>query len=180
MKNFSIVVAMDEKMGIGKKGQMPWHLPVDLKHFKDITTKVSAPQKINAVIMGRKTWESLPTSFRPLPGRLNFVLTHNQNYSLPAEVIRSQSLDEAFRLCAAKDWADKIEQIFVIGGAETFKEAIGDSRCQNLFVTHILAAYSCDTFFPSIPEGFRETNRSPQFSAGAVQYYFSQYQFPHI
>ena len=68
MRQFAIVVAFDSQYGIGKNGQLAWNLPSDLKHFKEITTTVVNPAKKNALIMGRKTWESLPQRFRPLLG----------------------------------------------------------------------------------------------------------------
>ena len=82
MIKFSLVVAMDEERGIGKQGTLAWRLPADLKHFKEITTEVKDMKKQNAVIMGRKTWESLPEKFRPLPQRLNIVVTTQPNYVL--------------------------------------------------------------------------------------------------
>ena len=74
MKPFSIVVAIDSQHGIGKNNDLPWHLPADLKHFKFITTN-SAVGKRNVVVMGRKTWDSIPEKFRPLPNRTNVVLS---------------------------------------------------------------------------------------------------------
>ena len=90
MKPFSIIVAFDSKYGIGKNGELAWHLPSDLKHFKEITTAVSNPVKKNAVIMGRKTWDSLPQKFRPLGGRVNMILTKEKNINLPPEVLCCQ------------------------------------------------------------------------------------------
>src|SRR5271169_1690094 len=97
MKPFSIIVAFDSQYGIGKKGGLAWKLPLDLKHFKEITTTVADPAKKNAVIMGRKTWESLPPKFQPLPGRVNLVLSKEGGINLPSEVLSSQSLDEALK-----------------------------------------------------------------------------------
>jgi dihydrofolate reductase/thymidylate synthase len=70
-----LVVAATRKLGIGKGGTMPWKLPGDMAYFKELTSKTADAGKQNAVIMGRKTWESIPVKFRPLPGRINVVLT---------------------------------------------------------------------------------------------------------
>jgi hypothetical protein len=72
---FQIVVAATRKLGIGKGGTMPWKLPGDIAYFKELTTRTADPAKQNAVVMGRKTWESIPPKFRPLPGRVNIVLS---------------------------------------------------------------------------------------------------------
>src|SRR3990167_6635768 len=131
---FSIVVAMDEARGIGKDGVLPWHLPSDLKHFAHITkTTSSVHNAVNAVIMGRKTWGSLPERFRPLPGRLNIVLSRQQNHDLPRGVLLADSLDEAI-LKAKKANA---EQLFVIGGGRVFEEALHDPHCEKLYITRI-------------------------------------------
>ena len=74
---FQLVVAATRKLGIGKHGSMPWKLPGDMAYFKELTSKTADSSKQNAVIMGRKTWESIPLKFRPLPGRINVVLTRN-------------------------------------------------------------------------------------------------------
>ena len=84
---FSLIVAMDSQNGIGKNGQLPWHLPADLKHFKEITCTVRDPKKQNVVLMGRKTWDSIPEKFRPLPGRINVVLTRHPDLKFPLGVL---------------------------------------------------------------------------------------------
>lgn len=74
---FQIVVAATRKLGIGKAGTMPWKLPGDMAYFKELTMRTADPAKQNAVVMGRKTWESIPPKFRPLPGRVNVVLSRS-------------------------------------------------------------------------------------------------------
>ena len=74
---YQLVVAATRKLGIGKAGTMPWKLPGDMAYFKELTSKTADAGKQNAVIMGRKTWESIPPKFRPLPNRVNVVLTRN-------------------------------------------------------------------------------------------------------
>src|SRR5262245_10605196 len=98
MVPFDIVVATDMNSGIGKDGQLPWNLPGDLRHFKDVTSRAKSPLKKNAVIMGRKTWEALPDKFRPLPGRVNLVLTHNKKLSFPPGVLQADNIDSALML----------------------------------------------------------------------------------
>lgn len=74
-----VVAAAEENWGIGLKQQIPWRLPTDMKHFKDLTVRAGGGAQ-HAVVMGRKTWESLPPKFRPLPQRFNVVLTRNSDY----------------------------------------------------------------------------------------------------
>lgn len=160
-KNFSIIVACDEAMGIGRKGGLPWHLPADLKHFKEITAG-GAGCLPNVVIMGRKTWESIPEKFRPLPERLNVVITSQADYILPDDVIKASSLDGALEhLCSKGD--SFIGDVFVIGGARVFEEALHHPCCQKIYLTHIHGHFDCDVFFPMIPAKFVETTTSRKF-----------------
>jgi len=158
---FDIVVAVDLGDGIGAGGTLPWHLPSDLAHLKRITTDTEVPGTCNAVIMGRVTWDTVPEKWRPLPGRLNVVVTRQVNLVLPAEVVRASNLPRALE--AARSRAH-VERIFVLGGAEIYRQAIGLPGCRRLYLTRVLGRYPCDAFFPSIPSRFR---REALLSEGA-------------
>jgi dihydrofolate reductase len=125
----SAIVAMSENRVIGKNNRLPWHLPADLKHFKTIT--MGKP-----VLMGRKTFDSIG---RPLPGRLNIIITRDTNYSVPGCVV-VHSIDDAI----AK--AGNYDEIFVIGGAELFQQMF--SRIQTIYLTIIHENFDGDAFFP--------------------------------
>lgn len=127
---------------IGEKGVMPWHLPEDLAHFKQVT--LGRP-----VVMGRKTWDSLPERFRPLPGRANIVVTRDPAWQA-AGATRSHSVDEALALAEAE--LPDGGEIWVIGGAEVFAAVIG--RADLLQVTEIRAAFGGDTVAPVIDDRF--------------------------
>ena len=86
MKINLIVAACGKSLGIGLNGELPWRLTSEMKYFAETTTKTKDPSKINAVIMGRKTWESIPMKFRPLKNRYNIILSRQANYSLNTEV----------------------------------------------------------------------------------------------
>nr|AIA16466.1 Dihydrofolate reductase [uncultured bacterium] len=104
-------VAVSENNVIGKNNDLPWHLPEDLKHFKELTLG-------KTVLMGRKTFESIVSRLgKPLPGRKNVVITRQEEYKAPAEVLVFKSLDEAVQNLLADD-------VYIIGGAEIFKQAL--------------------------------------------------------
>jgi dihydrofolate reductase len=127
----SLLVAMDKNQVIGKNNQLPWHLPNDLKYFKEKTLN-------HKIVMGRKTFESIG---RPLPKRTNIVLTSNPNYTQEGcEIIHSW--DPVLK------WNEKHpeEEIFVIGGYHLFKDAI--HFADKLYITEIDEEFSGDTFFP--------------------------------
>lgn len=122
-RTYQVVVAFTREMGIGKDGKLPWKLPSDMKFFKELTTNTSDPVKKNAVVMGRKTWESIPSEFRPLPGRLNVVLTRSGSFDIATaeNVVICGSIASALELLAAAPYCLSIEKVFVIGGGEILR-----------------------------------------------------------
>ena len=174
MKPFSIVVAMDARYGIGKDGRLPWHLSDDLKHFKTITTKTQHAEKRNAVIMGRRTWESLPSGYKPLPQRVNIVLTQQENYVLSMQVYKASSLSQSLEL-AVTQLKFIVEEIFVIGGGKVFEEAILHPFCRKIYATHIMETFNCDTYFPKELSKYRRTIQSVPRQEGGVSYFFAEY-----
>ena len=140
---------------IGNAGGMPWHLSEDLRRFADLT--VSHP-----VIMGRKTWESFPS--RPLPGRLNIVVTRDEAYHAEGGETVS-SLDEAFALAAQQAGRTAgVDELCVIGGGQIYAQAL--PAADRLHVTHVLAEVEGDTVFPSIDPAVWELVSSEDFPAG--------------
>lgn len=172
---FDIVVAVDDQSGIGKEGKLPWRLSADLKRFKEITATRNDPSKINAVIMGRKTWESLPDQYRPLPGRINIVLSRNEQVLLPEGVSKAKNLQDALQITTQSFLQKKIENIFVIGGAQIFKEALLSAQCRQIHLTRIKGVFHCDVFFPEINH-FKEIFRSSMQKEGSVEYCFFTYE----
>lgn len=169
IKPFDIVVAMDQKNGIGKNNQLAWTLPPDMAHFKEITTQTRDPKKINAVVMGRTTWESLPERFRPLPNRLNIVLTTRVDWVLPQGVLLSGNFPEVFeRLEARSD----VESVFVIGGASVYAQAVKTSACRRIYLTRIFQDFTCDTFFPDDVRLFKTVEESASFFYKDLEYRF--------
>ncbi|MBA0623526.1 hypothetical protein Godav_008984, partial [Gossypium davidsonii] len=151
-RNYRVVVAATREMGIGKDGKLPWRLPSDLKFFKELTVTTSDPEKKNAVVMGRKTWESIPLEFRPLPGRLNVVLTRSQSSDITTgeNVVICGSIPSALELLAEDPYCFSIEKVFVIGGGQIFRETLNAPGCEAIHITEIGTSIECDTFIPSI------------------------------
>ena len=145
---------------IGKDGQMPWHLPEDLAHFKRVT--LGQP-----VLMGRKTWDSLPSRFRPLPGRLNIVITRQSNWQAQG-ALRAGSIEEAMRLCG--DAPDA----WIMGGAEIYRQA--EPLAVTAVVTEIDADFDGDAFAPTLSPAWREVQRESHTAASGLPYSFVTYQ----
>lgn len=171
--SFSIITAADEKFGIGKDNGLPWQLPGDLKYFSRTTTEASEG-KMNAVIMGRKTWESIPPAHRPLKGRLNIVLSRSGNVDAPEDVLVMESLDEA--LLQMKVRRD-IEKIFVIGGANVYAQAVLHPDVARIYLTAIQGLFECDAFFPDVSEDdWKLISQSENYEENGVQYHFCVYE----
>ncbi|KAI3633308.1 hypothetical protein MIR68_008255 [Amoeboaphelidium protococcarum] len=158
-KKFSLVVAASTNNAIGRKGQLPWHLPGDLKFFEQLTSDTADPssnknsQKQNAVIMGRRTWESIPVKYRPLRNRLNIVLTSQPEYKsdgLGAQTMVCRSLQDAVNQLQQRQDIDKI---FICGGGNVYAEAMEHPDCDKVYLTRVgTAVDDCDAFFEMHPE----------------------------
>jgi dihydrofolate reductase len=141
VKEFAVVVAADEQRGIGRAGAMPWRLPKEMAYFRTLTRE-AAPGLQNAVIMGRRTYESIPERFRPLAGRLNVSLSRTAGYA-PQGALPAASLDAALAQVASR--AD-IDRIFVIGGGELYREAVVHPACARVYRTLVHARFPADTW----------------------------------
>lgn len=134
-----IVAALKPKYGIGHNGKMPWRLKQEMAYFRETTVR-APPGHINAVLMGSTTWESIPQQYRPLPGRINAVLSRKaQNTVDPDSVVRASSVDAALRLCQehASALNRKLYRVFVMGGAQVYNALVHDPRVSHLLITEI-------------------------------------------
>ena len=165
MTYFSMIAAMDDKNGIGKAGKIPWHLKQDLHRFSLVT-------KGNVIIMGRKTWESLPENRRPLPERMNIVVTHDAGYVLPAGVEKAKSLEEALEKAAEIMKEKEIPKVFVIGGGQIYEEGMKSEQCKDLWITRVKGDFHCDAFFPEIPKSFEKIADSDKFKENEIPFQF--------
>lgn len=153
--HLSLIAAIAKNNVIGNQNTLPWHIPEDLQHFKKIT-------KGHTVLMGRKTWESIPEKFRPLPERTNIVITRNAAYPVPSHVEVYTTLEEA---CAKHP----TEEIMVIGGADMYRQTI--DKADTLFITHIDQEVVGDAFFPPIDlNQWKEIEREPKDGFSFVTY----------
>jgi dihydrofolate reductase len=150
MSGFSIIVAYEQTTrGIGFQNSIPWRITEDMTFFRKTTTQTQDPTKINAIIMGKNTWQSLPKKY--LPKRINICLT-NQPHEENTKIQFTHSLEDALQLVRTP----QIESVFVIGGAKVYQEAIQHPQCQEIIIHELLFEQKhipyTDAFFPEIPE----------------------------
>ncbi|MFC3534030.1 dihydrofolate reductase [Vogesella facilis] len=154
----TLVAAMAHDNVIGIDNTLPWHLPEDLKHFKAVT--LGKP-----VIMGRKTFDSIG---RPLPGRLNIVVTHQHDW-------QHDGVSVAHSLAAALQLAGAVDEVCVIGGANLYAQAL--PLADKLCLTHIDLAVAGDARFPAwVADEWQCTAQPALVAANGLQYYFADYQ----
>ena len=153
----SIIVAVSENLGIGKKNDLLWHLPEDLKRFKKLTFG-------NTVIMGKRTWESLPR--RPLPGRKNVVITDIPDETFEGAVT-AYSIEDAVGKC------EKSEEIFIIGGGSIYRQFI--DIADRLYITHVHKKAPADIYFPKIDRRTWKVIEKEEFRSGEAPYTYVIY-----
>jgi dihydrofolate reductase len=155
----SIVVAHSANRVIGRDGGLPWRLPSDMRHFRELTIG-------GTVLMGRRTFESLPDAFRPLPQRRNLVLSGAPGYDAPGADVFHE-LGEALRECGG--------DCYVIGGAITYEESL--PFCQQIHATEIEAQVDGDTLFPELAPGdWRCVDSSERIVEDGLPFRFKTYQ----
>jgi dihydrofolate reductase len=157
--NLNLIFARAANGVIGHNNALPWHLPEDMAHFK--RTTLGCP-----VIMGRKTWDSLPARFRPLPGRLNIVVTRQPDWQADGAQ-RADSIAQAMTLCPADSTA------WVIGGAEIYALAL--PLAERAVVTEIDKDFEGDAFAPVFGPEWKEMNREQQVSSNGLGFSFVTY-----
>ncbi|KAF9431059.1 Molybdenum cofactor synthesis protein 3 [Podila epigama] len=162
-----IVVAADLASGIGLNGSLPWRLRKDMAFFAKLTSKIVSREpssQVNACIMGRRTWESIPAKFRPLSNRFNIIVSRDPHYlDDKAErnnplVALAPSFDSALELAkklqGPKETTESVQvgRVFLIGGSQLYNGGIQSKYCKNIILTRIQATVKCDTFFPEIKD----------------------------
>ncbi|XP_026200031.1 dihydrofolate reductase [Anabas testudineus] len=178
------IVAVCPDLGIGNNGNLPWHpvrLSNEFKHFRKMTATASVKGKQNVVIMGRKTWFSIPEKNRPLADRINIVLSRECKALPTGAHYLAPDFSSALRLVDT-ELADKADQVWIIGGSSLYKEMMETPGPRRLFVTRILKQFDCDTFLPEIsPDKYRLLPEFPGVSQelqeeNSVQYKFEVYE----
>ncbi|KAG9295811.1 hypothetical protein G9A89_009040 [Geosiphon pyriformis] len=170
---FALIAATTEKWGIGLKGDLPWKIKRDMRYFENVTQNVITDEKefskenvgenkiekINAVIMGRRTWESIPKKYQPLKNRLNVVLSRSwkgdegPDNSPRTSYLLFNSFSTAVESLTANP---KVSRIYIIGGSYIYAEAIKSPLCTHILLTRIYKDFEIDTFFPEIDENVYE------------------------
>jgi dihydrofolate reductase len=145
---------------IGHQGKLPWHLSEDMAHFKAKTAGC-------CVIMGRKTWDSLPPKFRPLPGRMNVVVTRQPDWQVDG-ALRAASLEEAIALCPPE------KGVWIIGGADIYAQALPLALIAE--VTELDMDVQGDAFAPTFGPGWTKTVGAPQVSSKGINFSFNTYR----
>ena len=134
----SLIVAIAENNGIGKDNDLLWHLPNDMKYFKEKTLN-------HHIITGRKNYISIPEKYRPLVNRTNIVLTRNTDFSEEGCVVK-HNLKDAIEYAKINNE----DELFIIGGGQIYKEALEEDLIDKMYITHVQKIFDADTFFPEI------------------------------
>lgn len=160
MPEIILIAAVAANRAIGRDNQLLWSIPEDMAHFKALTAG-------HAVLMGRKTWESLPERFRPLPGRRNIVISRQADYSAPgAELVHSLA-DGIARAADA-------EKLFVIGGAQIYEQAM--ALADRLDITEVALNPEADAWFPAIGDEWQVADRKTPPASGSTGFAFVSYR----
>ncbi|XP_074594307.1 dihydrofolate reductase [Brevipalpus obovatus] len=181
MKKFSLIAACCDNGGIGVNQKLPWRLKNEMNYFNRITTITTSggeggdDGKRNAVIMGRKTWFSIPDKFRPLRDRVNLVVSRQLDGKIPIECDGVYaSVESAIEGASSMD---SVDRIFIVGGEKIYQESLQFPQCYRIYLTRIHAHFDCDTFFPKFDENLFQEITSDQVPQGVQEENGLKYTF---
>ena len=153
----NIIVSTSENNVIGRENGIPWYIPQDLKHFKKLTVG-------NTVIMGRKTYESLPKEHRPLPNRVNIVVTRNKKYEAKNCIVVNSLVDAIKK-------SDNDKEVFIIGGGQIYKESL--KFAERIYLTKVHKHIEGDTYFPKLNKLWKMVNEKSKEGFSFLTYIYN-------
>ena len=172
-----MILAVDKKNGLGKNWKLPWYIKEDMMYFKDMTTRTKDPSKKNAVIMWRKTWESIPPRFKPLSNRINCILS--REVKLESNNGNTNNLVlyfNSFENCLEKlDNREDLENIFIIWWAYLYNQVLNNPLLEKIYITRIKWDFKCDKFFDWIPDNFVSEWEWTELKEKKIKFYFEVY-----
>nr|XP_033808959.1 dihydrofolate reductase-like isoform X3 [Geotrypetes seraphini] len=181
-KPIRLVAAVSRNMGIGRKGDLPWNLPNEFKYFIEKITAVLEPGKKNLLIWGHKSFEPFAGSLFPLPNCIIVLLSRTLS-SVPEHVHSvCRNMTDAIKMASTPPLSEKLETIWVLGGAEPYAEATKHPWCDQIHITDIMEDFDCDTFFPEFDRDvFKLAEKFPGIPSGiqeenGIKYAFQVYQ----
>ncbi|KAK9886309.1 hypothetical protein WA026_015820 [Henosepilachna vigintioctopunctata] len=157
---FKLISACCENMGIGKNGDLPWRLKNEMLHFTSMTTNTHDSNKKNVVVLGKKSWDCIPGKYKPLVGRINFILTSAKNLDVSKyrDTYVFNSWDQIVDKLEDPEFKNKYEDVWICGGSKIYEDAMKSQHFYRLYLTRIKKNYDCDTFFPKLIENIKKVS----------------------
>ncbi|KAK0416926.1 hypothetical protein QR680_012753 [Steinernema hermaphroditum] len=174
----NLIVAMDAKNGIGRGNDIPWRLPKEVAHFARLTKKTVDENRVNVVVMGRKCWDSIPEKFRPLPGRINVVLSRKMAPQKAGNLIVSPNFEEAMELLHSAEYRSRIDTIWNIGGREVYACGLRSPLVHKLVITRIQGDFDAEVHFPDVDwKRFQKNNDfdGAEIEEDGIRYHYESY-----
>uniref|UniRef100_A0A1I7ZH95 dihydrofolate reductase n=1 Tax=Steinernema glaseri TaxID=37863 RepID=A0A1I7ZH95_9BILA len=174
----NLIVAMDVKNGIGRGNEIPWRLPKEMAHFSRLTKKTSDENKVNVVVMGRKCWDSIPAKFRPLPGRINVVLSRNMPPQKTENLIVSADFEEVMALLHTDEYRSRVDTIWNIGGREVYACGLRSPLVYKLVITRVQGDFDAEVHFPDVDwKSFAKNDDfdGAEIEENGIKYHYESY-----
>lgn len=177
----NLILAVDEKNGLWKNWKLAWDIPTDLKHFKEITSNTEDLAKLNAVIMWRKTWESIPVKFKPLSDRINCIITKSIKTNHIGSKIDDFTLffNSIMHCLSELESKENLENIFIIGWASLYNDFLKWELLKfvdKIYLTKVKWDFWCDVFFDWIPKSFKVEKYSDEIEENGYTFSFWEYK----